>query len=420
MLVYIKTFGCSSNRAETAAIKELIMAAGFELAPSLHDSDAVIVNTCTVRRETERKVLKFLSTLVGKRVIVTGCMAAAQPALIASHFPNFSIATPLNLPSLPYALRMNSRTVTLNPSNSMPEPGPYMRGAKYTIAISRGCLGNCSYCIVKLARGKLVSLPEDRILSHVSHAVNRGAWEIQISAQDTGVYGNDIGTNLPNLLDKITNVGGNFRVRIGMFTPSSVQPYIERLVASFEPSKVYKFIHIPIQSGSDRVLKSMERRYTASSFKEIVASFRSKYPKITLFTDIIVGYPGEADEDFEKTCEIIKSVRPDKTHIARFSPRPHTAASFLKQTPEVIKKRRSEALALLTSKIQLEKNVEYVGKTFEATIVDRYLHGGMIARTDEYKTIAISGCKPSMLGRRVLVNILSCTPFYMKGKIIHH
>jgi len=168
------------------------------------------------------------------------------------------------------------------------------------------------------------------------------------------------------------------------------------------------------------VLESMERRYTTSSFKEIVASFRSKYPKITLFTDIIVGYPSEADEDFEKTYEIIKSVRPDKTHIARFSPRPHTPASFMKQTPEAIKKRRSEALALLACKIQLEKNMECVGKTFEATIVDRYLHGGMIARTDEYKTVAISDCKPSMLGRRVLVNVLSCTPFYMKGEIIHH
>ncbi|MGA2573873.1 MAG: tRNA (N(6)-L-threonylcarbamoyladenosine(37)-C(2))-methylthiotransferase [Candidatus Methanomethylicaceae archaeon] len=420
MLVYIKTFGCSSNRAETAAIKELMMAAGFKLTPSLRDSDAVIVNTCTVRGETERKVLKFLSALAGKRVVVTGCMAAAQPALIARHAPNFSIVTPHNLPSIPLALRMNSRTVTLSPSNSMPEPAPYAMGAKYTIAISRGCLGNCSYCIVKLARGKLVSLPEERILSHISHAVNGGAWEIQISAQDTGVYGNDIGTNLPNLLNKIINVGGSFRVRLGMFNPSSVQAYIERLIASFEPSKVYKFIHIPVQSGSDRVLESMERRYTTSSFKEIVASFRSKYPKITLFTDIIVGYPSEADEDFEKTYEIIKSVRPDKTHIARFSPRPHTPASFMKQTPEAIKKRRSEALALLACKIQLEKNMECVGKTFEATIVDRYLHGGMIARTDEYKTVAISDCKPSMLGRRVLVNVLSCTPFYMKGEIIHH
>jgi threonylcarbamoyladenosine tRNA methylthiotransferase CDKAL1 len=420
MLVYVKTFGCSSNRAETAAIKELIMAAGFRLTLSPRDSDAVIVNTCTVRSETERKVLKYLSALAGKKVVVTGCMAAAQPALIADHAPNFSIVTPHNLPSIPHALRMSSRTVTLNPSNSMPEPAPYVMGAKYTIAISRGCLGNCSYCIVKLARGKLVSLPEDRILSYVSHAVKSGAWEIQISAQDTGVYGNDLGTNLPNLLGKITHVGGSFRVRLGMFNPSSVQPYIERLVASFESSKIYKFVHIPVQSGSDRTLESMERCYTVSLFKEIVASFRFKYPKITFFTDIIVGYPGETDEDFEKTCEMIKSVRPDKTHIARFSPRPHTTASFLKQTPEVIKKRRSEALALLVSKIQLEKNVEYVGKTFEATIVDRYLHGGMIARTDEYKTVAISGCKPSMLGRRVLVKVLSCTPFYVKGEIIHH
>jgi threonylcarbamoyladenosine tRNA methylthiotransferase CDKAL1 len=418
--VYIKTFGCSSNRAETATIEELLAVSGFDLAISINNSDAVVVNTCTVRGETDRKVLKFLSTLAGKKVVVTGCMVEAQPALVANHAPNFSIVTPRNLPSIPSALLAKGRVVIMNRSGSMPEPAPFRRGAKYTLAISRGCMGHCSYCIVRLARGKLVSLPEDRLLSHVSNAINSGVWEIHISAQDTGVYGNDIGTDLPSLLDKITSISGSFRIRLGMFNPSSVHGYIEHLLSSYQQSKVYKFVHIPLQSGSDRLLENMERCYSSQLFNEIVDSFRSKYPKITIFTDVIVGYPSETDEDFEKTYEMVKALRPDKTHIARFSPRPHTPASFMKQTPEVIKKRRSEALALLACKIQLEKNVECVGKTFEATIVDRYLHGGMIARTDEYKTIAISGCKSSMLGKRILVNVLSCTPFYMKGEIIHH
>jgi len=420
MKVYIKTFGCFSNKAESETIARLLEAAGFKLARSLEEANAVVVNTCTVRGETELRVLKFLATLSGKRVVVTGCMAAVQPALISKHAPNFSIVSPHNLPSIPLALRGESRSVILRPHEALPEPAPFRSGVKYTIAISRGCLGSCSYCIVRLARGHLRSLPPERIMSFSSNAVKGGAWEVHLTAQDTGVYGRDISTDLPALLNGVANIEGDFRVRIGMFNPSSVCNLLERLIKSYQSEKIYKFVHIPVQSGSDKVLGEMKRGYTAESFKKIVDAFRLAFPNTVLVTDVIVGYPGENDQDFEETCSLIRATRPDKTHIARFSPRPHTPASSLKQVAEPVKKRRSEVLTRLTREIQMANNSRWIGRVVDATVVDIYRRGGMIARTDEYKTIAISKCERSMLGKRFSIRVDSCTPFYLKGTITRH
>ena len=241
--------------------------------------------------------------------------------------------------------------------------------------------------------------------------------EVRLSAQDTGVYGRDIGTDLPALLNGVADIPGEFRVRVGMFNPSSVYNLLERLMKSYQSEKIYKFVHIPVQSGSNKVLGEMNRGYTADSFKKIVGAFRLAFPNTVLITDVIVGYPGESDQDFEETCNLLKATRPDKTHIARFSPRPHTPASSLKQVAEPVKKRRSEALTRLTREIQMANNSQWIGRVVDATVVDIYLRGGMIARTDEYKTIAISECERSMLGKRFSIRVDSCTPFYLKGTI---
>ncbi|MBM5804723.1 MAG: tRNA (N(6)-L-threonylcarbamoyladenosine(37)-C(2))-methylthiotransferase [Candidatus Verstraetearchaeota archaeon] len=417
MKVYIKTFGCFSNKAESETVAKLLEATGFKLARSLDDAGAVVVNTCTVRGETELRVLKFLTALSGRRVVVTGCMAAVQPTLISKHAPNFSIVSPHNLPSIPLALQSESRSVILRPHEALPEPAPFRSGVKYTIAISRGCLGSCSYCIVRLARGHLRSLPHERVIPFISNAVKGGAWEIRLTAQDTGVYGRDTGTDLPALLNGVTAIDGDFRVRVGMFNPSSVCNLIERLIRSYQSDKIYKFVHIPVQSGSNKVLCEMKRGYDAKSFKKIVNAFRSAFPNLVLFTDVIVGYPDETDQDFEETCNLIRATRPDKTHIARFSPRPHTPASSLKQVAESVKKCRSEVLTRLTRGVQTANNSRWVGWVVDATVVDIYRRGGMIARTDEYKTIAISKCERSMLGKRFSIRVHSCTPFYLKGTI---
>ncbi|MBC7112807.1 MAG: tRNA (N(6)-L-threonylcarbamoyladenosine(37)-C(2))-methylthiotransferase [Candidatus Methanomethyliales bacterium] len=417
MRVYIKTFGCASNKAESGLIRKLLIKDGFELVPSVDEADALVVNTCTVRKETDLKVMKFLSKIKDKRVVVTGCMAAAQPALISKHYPMFSIVGPDCPSMISTALRKDGRSVFLVKDSLVMGPVPFRHGVKSTVVVSRGCLGECSYCIVRVAKGRLRSISPDVIERNVVKAVKSGAREIRLSAQDIGVYGIDIGSNLPSLLYSLVSVDGYFKLRVGMFKPSSVIGFLSRLVEVYKSEKIYKFIHVPVQSGSNTVLERMKRGYDVNTFKEVIGEFRKCFPNITIFTDVIVGFPREDDFEFNETCRLLKEIKPDKTHVARYSPRPHTIAASMPQVPDPIKKRRSEVLHRLVREIQMQKNEAWVGKTVEATVVDLYLRGGMIARTDEYKTVAIPGANRSLLGQRVELLVEGATPFYLIGRI---
>jgi len=420
MRVYVKTFGCASNKAESGLIRRVLARNGFELVHSVDEAEAVVVNTCTVRKETDLRVLKFLSSIRSKKVVVTGCMAAAQPALIAKNFPAFSLVIP-DVPSkIPTALKKEGRAFFGFKYNSITEPATYRHGVKSTVVVSRGCLGECSYCIVRVAKGDVRSVSPDIIKRIVAKAVKSGVREIRLSAQDIGVYGTDINTDLPSLLDSLSSVEGYFRLRVGMFKPSSIMHLLTNLLEAYRSEKIYKFVHVPVQSGSDEVLQSMKRGYDVKMFKKVIHEFRKKFQNITIYTDIIVGFPGETDYDFQKTCELLREIRPDKTHVARYSPRPHTMAASMPQIPEPIKKGRSEILHHIMREIQMEKNKAWVGKTVEATVVDFYSKGGMIARTDEYKTVAIPSCNASLLGERVEVEIEEATPFYLVGRINPH
>lgn len=420
MRVYVKTFGCASNKAESGLIRKVLAVNGYELTSSAEEADAFVVNTCTVRRDTDLKVIKYLSAIKGKKVVVTGCMAAAQPALISKHFPLFSIVSPDCVSMIPYALKSEGRAIFVEKSGLLIEPVPYRHGVKCTIVVCRGCLGECSYCIVKVAKGRLRSVSPDKIKKSLVRAVESGIYEIRLTAQDIGVYGRDLGTNLPSLLGDLIGVDGNFRIRVGMFKSSSVIDFLPELINVYRSKKIYKFAHVPVQSGSDIVLERMNRGYDVKAFKKIVEELRKNFPNITIFTDVIVGFPGESDSDFEETCKLLREIRPDKTHIARYSPRPHTPAAAMEQVPESIKKRRSEFLYQILREIQLEKNSAWIGRVVEATVVDFYSKGGMIARTDEYKTVAIPNCDRSLLGWRVKLLVEEATPHYLIGRLSHH
>jgi threonylcarbamoyladenosine tRNA methylthiotransferase CDKAL1 len=419
MRVFIKTFGCSSNRAETAALEGLLKNAGFEISHIPSSAEAVVVNTCTVRRDTELKVMKYISSVQEKRVVVTGCMAEVQPSLINSAFPGASIISPHNLPMVAVALAKDGRTIAMEHSLRPPDPAPFGKGVRHLVAISRGCRGTCTYCIVRLARGSLTSVPSHKVVRSVAAAVELGAKEIFLSAQDSGVYGSDLRTDLPALLDAVSHLEGNFRVRLGMYGPSSIIPFLGRLVNSYRSNKIYKFAHIPVQSGSDSILGRMGRPYNASDFRHVVSSLRSSHPSLTLYTDIMVGFPGESEEDFARTCGLIEEVKPSKTHIARFSPRPHTPAYAMRQVLEGVKKKRSQALTDLARRIQLEENSKWVGRVVNAVVVDAFKRSGVIARTDEYKTVALPGTNRSLIGSWLEVVVTSATPFFLLGEISH-
>ena len=213
------------------------------------------------------------------------------------------------------------------------------------VPINEGCLNTCSFCKTKQARGILFSYSIESIKEVVKSAVNRGVKEIYLTSQDTACYGFDIGTNLPELLKELISVKGNYKIRIGMMNPWHLRKIKKELFEVIKNRRIIKFLHIPVQSGSEKVLENMKRMHSVKEFEKIAEEFRKKFPRkkfpdSTIATDIIVGYPTEKEEDFEQTLKLIKKVKPEVLNISAFSSRPKTPASKLKQlSSEVIKER---------------------------------------------------------------------------------
>jgi len=216
---------------------------------------------------------------------------------------------------------------------------------KVSIQIAEGCIDSCFFCETKLAKGHVKSFSPERIASELKGYIVAGNKNINITSTDNSCYGFDIKTNLPKLLNDLVSIKGNFQLRIGMMNPGNVKPYLKELIEVYKSKKIIKFLHIPIQSGSNKVLKNMNRKHTIDDFRLIVNEFRKSIPGINISTDVIVGYSTEKEEDFKQTLKLIKEIKPDVINISRFSPRPGTMAAKLKQVPTETIRDRSRILA---------------------------------------------------------------------------
>ena len=422
--VYIETYGCAANKADSNIMRSLLLNRGHTIADTIDNADIVILNTCTVRGETERKIVKRIRELEELRkerkfkLIISGCMVKAQPALISSITKDASLVAPQFTEEIVEVVESKEKIIKINGEHIQRKILPtYIEGLQYTVPIAEGCLGNCSYCIVKIARGKLRSFKLNQIVNAVKNAVAQGAKEIRLTAQDTAAYGCDIGTTLPELVSKITEIPGDFMIRIGMMTPNHALRILDELIEVYENEKVYKFLHLPLQSGDNRILKLMNRKYSVEEFKEIVYKFRGKYPELFLATDVIVGFPTESEEAFNNTCKVIMETQPDKIHISRFSPRPHTKAAAMPQILEPIKKKRSKIMTQLSFQIGLERNMKLIGKTRRVLPLERGKYESVKARLRNYKIVVIKEPKIK-LGEWVKIKITGATPIQLEGKII--
>ncbi|MCS7364660.1 MAG: tRNA (N(6)-L-threonylcarbamoyladenosine(37)-C(2))-methylthiotransferase [archaeon GB-1867-035] len=422
--VYIETYGCAANKADSNIMRSLLLNRGHTIADTIDNADIVILNTCTVRGETERKIVKRIRELEELRkerkfkLIISGCMVKAQPALISSITKDASLVAPQFTEEIVEVVESKEKIIKINGEHIQRKILPtYIEGLQYTVPIAEGCLGNCSYCIVKIARGKLRSFKLNQIVNAVKNAVAQGAKEIRLTAQDTAAYGCDIGTTLPELISKITEIPGDFMIRIGMMTPNNALRILDELIEVYENEKVYKFLHLPLQSGDNRILKLMNRKYSVEEFKEIVYKFRGKYPELFLATDVIVGFPTESEEAFNNTCKVIMETQPDKIHISRFSPRPHTKAAAMPQILEPIKKKRSKIMTQLSFQIGLERNMKLIGKTRRVLPLERGKYESVKARLRNYKIVVIKEPKIK-LGEWVKIKITGATPIQLEGKII--
>ncbi len=425
MKVYIETYGCALNKADASLMKSLLVSAGHELVKSIGDADVVVINTCTVRKDTEDRVLRRLrnlkSVLYNKKLIITGCMVSTQPYTLKQVAPEASLLSPQNITKIVEVVEnegivnyiLGVRDTSVLPCN--------VEEAIATIPIAEGCLGDCSYCIVKLARRRLISYRPALIVDAVRKAVNDGAVEVELTAQDTASYGRDLGyINMPRLVRMIVDeVSGDYMIRIGMADPDTLTPILDEFIEVLREPNVFKYVHIPLQSGDDEVLKLMNRKYSVDDFVQLVKELRRKIPEVSIATDIIVGHPGEDDEAFENTVRVVNELAFDKIHIAQYTLRPRTKSCLLPQVSEAVKKLRSVELTKVAEEVCSKVNNAYVGSIAKTLITTKNkLRGSTLGRLINYKPVVVYDAL-SIQSKHIYVHIVNATFYDLRAKPIN-
>ena len=350
MKIFLKTYGCQSNIADSEQISGILKKARYKIINSLKEADIVIINTCSIKLPTQNKILDFIKKIPKNKIlIVGGCLPFALD--LRKHSNNISAIFNTNsITKLPIIIKNLKDELPKEKENKINIPRIRKNKDIAILNVSQGCLGNCDYCSAKLARGDLKSYSIKEIKKEFETALKENCKKIYLTGQDLGCYGFDINTNLIKLLKELIKIPGDYKIRIGMINPNYALKFLKDLIQIYKSDKILPFIHIPVQSGSSSLIKKMNRYYTINDFKIIVKTLRKEIPNITIATDIIVGYPLETEKDFEKTIELIQKIKPEVLNISKFSSRPKTKASKLKQLSSNLIKERSKKLTEIYNK----------------------------------------------------------------------
>ncbi len=420
--VYIETYGCSANQNNSEIMVGLLERAGFNVVSNKNIADIAIVNTCVVKGPTLQRMISRIKKLGSKLLIVAGCMPDVEVAKITTLAPKASLLGSHHIKEVckvAKALIEGKKLIVTEHANEVKLCIPKTRQNPVIgiTQISEGCVGNCTFCIVRRAKKKLFSYPSKEIVKNVKADLQAGCKEIWLTSQDNGAYGLDWGERkLPGLLNSILLVPGIFYVRLGMLNPNNVLPILDKLIECYKNKKMFNFLHLPLQSGSDTILKSMLRQYNIKDFIKIVNAFRKVMP-ITLSTDVICGYPTETKADFTKTLELIKKVEPDVINISRFWPMPGTEAKKLKQISIGEVKKRSSKLLSLANSISLAKNKKLIGLRCMCLVDRKGFDGTWLSRNSDYKLVVLRS-RENLLGKSVDVKITDAMSHYLIGELI--
>ncbi|MFB3889105.1 MAG: tRNA (N(6)-L-threonylcarbamoyladenosine(37)-C(2))-methylthiotransferase [Candidatus Bathyarchaeia archaeon] len=425
--VFLRTFGCSTNLADNEAMAGCLAEAGFALADSAEDADVTIFNSCAVKGPTENRIIEALKRLPrNQKVIVAGCLPLINFDRLMREVRFDAAVGPAagrGIVGLVKRVVAGETVMELNGALAA-KPGldlPRVPASRVVsvVPVSYGCLGSCAYCCVVHARGHLRSYAVDEVVARVQRDLAAGAREFWVTSQDTACYGRDLGTNLAALLRALTALQGDFRVRLGMMTPNVLVPFLGELIEAFRSEKVYKFLHLPVQSGDDEVLKRMRRFYTVETFRQIVAAFREAFPRLTLSTDVICGFPSETAEAFDNTIRLIGEVKPDVVNVSKFFARPNTAAAEMQdafvERSEI--KRRTTEMAKLAKQVALERNQEWLGWVGDVFVDEQgKVPGTWIGRNFAYKPVAVRSSE-TLLGKILRVRIVKAAFTHLVGEV---
>eukprot|EP00933_Yihiella_yeosuensis_P004754 TRINITY_DN109165_c0_g1_i1.p1 TRINITY_DN109165_c0_g1~~TRINITY_DN109165_c0_g1_i1.p1 ORF type:complete len:603 (+),score=125.70 TRINITY_DN109165_c0_g1_i1:100-1908(+) len=426
--VHVKTFGCPHNQSDGEYLAGQLRDYGYTLVDSLEDCDTIVVNSCTVKHPSETRALNLVTNAqqAGKGVVLAGCVPSSNRKL-ADTLEGVSMLDVSQLDRIVEVVEetVKGHTVRLMekrsdlPSLSLPK----VRKHKFAeiITINAGCLGNCTYCKTKMARGKVVSYPVEAIVARALEAAREGACQIELASEDMGAYGIDIGTNIAELMFALSDkLPPGVMLRTGMTNPPYIMQHLDAVIEVLNRPNVHAFMHVPVQSGSDQVLRAMRREYTVGDFSHLADRLKAGVKDLFLLTDIICGFPTESEEDWQETVDLCKKYRFQGIHISQFYARPNTPAAKLKPLKSHVGKDRYRELAdFVTS---YDRNEGLLGREervwFADTEIERS-HGKpqTVGRTKSFAKVLVPR-EDALLGKSAMVRITSTCRLHVEGEVI--
>jgi tRNA-2-methylthio-N6-dimethylallyladenosine synthase len=374
---FIKTFGCQMNKNDSLIMETVLTEHGFERSDNQAAADVYIVNTCTVRAHAENRALAYISGLQqwrqqGKRVLaVAGCLAREKAAQISRKmdFVDLILGPDSYRQIGDYILEAIRKETKIIDTKLDDETycGIFPRTSQVVsfVSIMRGCSNYCSYCIVPYVRGKARSRQPDDICREVRHLVQCGVMDITLLGQNVNEYRYDK-TDFACLLAEVSATTGLFRLRFLTSHPKDFDKATVKVIK--DQPNICEWLHLPLQSGNDRILELMNRKYTVSEYRALIDHIRKEIPEARITTDVIVGFPSETEDEFQETVALFKEIRFDDAYMYRYSTRPSTKANRLKPLDEPIIKRRLSELIKIQNTITREKTEQMIGKRYEILI----------------------------------------------------
>jgi MiaB-like tRNA modifying enzyme len=401
--VWIEAYGCSASKADSEMILGQLQSHGYKIARDEQESSINIVVTCSVKDATEHKMFYRIKQLAKskKPIVIAGCLPKADRERVECLFPSASLLGPHSIDRAADIVNNSisgKKIVALEDSISDKINIPRVRinPVISIVEIASGCMSECTFCQTKLAKGQIRSYRVGDIIRQIRQDLAEGCKEIWLTSTDNGCYGKDIGSNLVELLRSCCREDGSYKIRVGMMNPMYLPPMVDELTEVYAANeKIFKFLHIPVQSGSDIILRKMKRGHSVRIYRELVNAFRSKIPEMTIATDVIIGFPSETEEDFQRTLSLIRETEPDIVNSSKYSARPNTSAASLKQLNSQVVKERTQKLQYLISKISKKRNSIWKGWEGELIIDHIDNNKSIESRNYAYKPVVLKCADPS-------------------------
>lgn len=432
--ILLRTFGCQMNVRDSEIIKGMFSGGEYKFVDAAEEADIILFNTCSVRQHAEDKVVGSLQRLLARKkknpdliIGVLGCMGQRHGELLLKEFSQVDIvAGPSSIYDIPVLLgrAVNGERVVAAEDRKRPQKGvdQGVRNGELSgfVNIMYGCDNFCSYCIVPYVRGREVSRPEKDIVKEVKQLADGGFKEVTLLGQNVNSYGKGLTQRIDfsDLLKAVNDVPGIERIRFTTSHPKDAGKKLFKAMKDFD--KVCEHVHLPVQSGSDKILDLMNRKYTIGEYLDKIKSLRDMIPDVGISTDIIVGFPSEKGSDYAKTRKIMEEIRYDSAFIFKYSPRsPALSACLMDDVPDETRKERNNELLKIQKSISRAKNKEIIGSDREILIdgVSRMSNGELVGRTRNNTPCVFPG-HTNLIGSFVRVKVTGSSPFTLKGEII--